>query len=82
MQHFLEVVDRAENDQKKFSDEYLRLLQTHVEQQRHQVQENSRRLLKKMRARERKEKVCWFLAAESVFEGTLDFFPAGFESAE
>ena len=56
-QHFLEVVDRAEDAQKQFSDEYLRLLQVHVELQRQQVQENSRRLLRKMRIRERREKV-------------------------
>ena len=56
-QHFLEVVDRAEDAQKQFSDEYLRLLQVHVELQRQRVQENSRRLLRKMRLRERREKV-------------------------
>jgi hypothetical protein len=55
-QHFLEVVDRAEDAQKQFSGEYLRLLQVHVELQKQRVQENSRRLLRKMRLRERREK--------------------------
>ena len=56
-QHFLEVVDRAENAQRRYNEEYTRLLQAHVEQQREVVQENSRRLLRKMRTKERKEKV-------------------------
>ena len=56
-QHFLEVVDRAEDAQKRFSDEYLRLLQVHVELQRQQVQEKSRGVLRKMRLRGRRVKV-------------------------
>ena len=60
MQHFLEVVEKAEDSQRQFNEEYLRLLQVHVEQQRQRVQENSKRLLRRMRVREKKEKVRHF----------------------
>ena len=52
------VVDKAEEQQKVFHDKYLQLMQLHVEQQRQRVQENSERLHRKLRNRERREKVC------------------------
>ena len=61
------LVDRAEKDRREFDGEYLRLMKTHVEQQRQQVQENAERLCRKLRNRERKEKVLAFHSCFVLF---------------
>ena len=53
----MRVVDRAEEDRRTYNYEYLRLMKMHVEQQRHCVQENAKRLSRKIRNRVKKEKV-------------------------
>ena len=51
------VVDKAEEDKKVFHDKCLQLMRIHIEQQRQRVQEASERLHKRMKRRERREKV-------------------------
>ena len=56
-QYYMAVVDKAEEDKKTFHDKCLQLMRVHVEQQRQRVQEASERLRRRMKKRQRREKV-------------------------
>lgn len=64
-QYYLNVVDEVEEKRSGLRKECLCLMQKHIEQQLQRLQETSRRLHRRLRRRQKRERVC--LTWEYIF---------------